>query len=206
MDEAFRSLAGNKYGTRNGSFALGIYNGSGYHGDERNVEKTLEGRIAWRPLPNRLKGLQIAGLVIYGDGNQPEEGGAPPEWRTYNSFVSYHANRATMTAQYVRGRGNQRGTWVEADDPSDAIPFSGYSAFLEGKLGARKQWRLVGNYDWFERVSDAGEDDSFRYASASVGYDFGRRNILMLDLDRRWWRAPSRPDDRRVQLVMQLMF
>jgi hypothetical protein len=206
MDEAFRSLAGNKYGTRNGSFAVGIYNGSGYHGDERNVNKTVEGRLTWRPLPDSLKGLQFSGLIISGEGNALEDGGSPPDWKTYNCFLSYQSNRGTITAQYAWGEGNQRGDWVEPDDPSQAIPYSGYSFFVEGKLGARQQWRLIANYDWFDRVSDADDDFSFRYLSAAVGYDLGRSNILMLDFDRRDWRDPQLPTDQRVQAVMQLTF
>jgi hypothetical protein len=206
LDETFRSYAGNKYGTRNGSFAVGIYNGSGYHGDERNVNKTVEARLTWRPLPHNLKGLQVAGLLIHGDGNQPEEDGNPPLWKTYNAFLSYQFLNGTLTAQYVRGQGNQGGTWVEPDDPSKAIPYSGYSAFLEWRFGRRHQWRIIGNYDWFERISDGGADFGFTYAAASVGYDLGKSNILMLDFDQRDWQDPSQPTDRRVQAVMQLKF
>jgi hypothetical protein len=206
LDETFRSYAGNKYGTRNGSFAVGVYNGSGYHGDERNVNKTVEARATWRPMPNNLKGLQIAGMVIHGDGNQPDEGGAPPFWRTYNGFLAYQFLHGTLTAQYVWGQGNQRGTWVEPDNPSEAIPYSGYSAFLEWKFGKRHQWLVIGNYDWFERIADAGADHSLTYLNAAIGYDLGKSNILMVDFDRRDWEDPSRPTDQRVQAVMQLKF
>jgi hypothetical protein len=39
-----------------------------------------------------------------------------------------------------------------------------------------------------------------------VGYDLGRNNILMLEVDQRDWRDPDRDTDRRAQLVLQLMF
>ena len=206
LDEAFRSLAGNKYGTRNGSLAVGVYNGTGYHGDERNVNKTVEVRLTWRPIPDLLKGFQVAGMIIHGEGNQPDEGGEPPMWKTYTAFTSYQAPRVTLTGQYVRGEGNQRGTWVEPDDPSQAIPYTGYSFFGEAKLGSRKKWRVIANYDWFERVADSGNDSSFTYLEAAIGYDLGKSNILMLDFDRRAWRDPLRPTDYRVQAVLQLMF
>jgi hypothetical protein len=206
LDESFRSYAGNKYGTRNGSFAVGVYNGTGYHGDERNINKTFEARATWRPLPDSLKGFQVAGMVIHGEGNQPDQGGAAPLWKTYNGFLSYQFPDGTVTAQYVWGQGNQKGTWVEPDDPSDAIPFSGCSAFLEWKLGSRHQWRVIGNYDWFERIADGGADASFTYFNAAVGYDLGKSNILMLDFDRRDWRDPQRPTDRTAQVVFQLKF
>jgi hypothetical protein len=206
MDSAFRSYAGNKYGTRHGSLAVGLYNGSGYHGDERNVNKTVEARLAWRPLPDRVKGLQLAGLVISGEGNVEGTAGDPPSWKTYNAFASYQFLHGTVTAQYVEGEGNQRGNWVEPDDPSAAMDFSGWSVFGEWRLGARHEWRLVGGYDDFERTADTGQDHSFRYAFLAVGYDLGRSNILMLDVDQRDWRDPTQATDRRAQLVLQLMF
>jgi hypothetical protein len=206
LPRAFRSYAGNKYGTRNGSFAVGIYNGAGYHGDERNVNKSVEARITWRPLPDLIRGLQVAGLMINGDGNAPDSGDGPPKWRTYNGFLSYQWPRGTFTAQYVSGEGNQRGNWVEVDDPSKAIPYTGFSAFVECKLGLRKQWRLVGAYDRFERIADSGDDFSFVYGHVSVGYDLGKQNILMLDVDQRDWDDPLRETDYRAQVVLQLMF
>jgi hypothetical protein len=206
LDEAFRSYAGNKYGTRNGSLAVGIYNGSGYHGDERNVNKTVEARLTWRPLPDSFKGLQLAGMVIHGEGNVEEEVESSPLWKTYNAFLAYQFLHGTVTAQYVWGQGNQRGTWIEPDNPSQAMSYSGYSGFLEWKFGDRHQWRVIGGYDDFERVADNGENFSFTYVYGSFGYDFGRENILMLDFDRRDWTDPLRETDDRVQVVMQLKF
>jgi hypothetical protein len=206
MDEAFRSYAGNKYGTRIGSIAVGLYNGSGYHGDERNVNKTVEARLTWRPLPDRIKGLQIAGLVINGKGNQEDDPEPAPDWKTYNLFAAYQFDRGTVTAQVVSGSGNQRGTWIEPDNPSVGMDFSGWSVFGELRIGSRDQWRLIGAFDDFERVADTGRDHSFIYGYVAFGYDFGRENILMIDLSRRDWAAADRPTDDQIQLVMQVRF
>jgi len=206
MDDTFLSYAGNKYGTRHGSLAVGLYNGSGYHGDERNVDKTVEARVTWRPLPDVAKGLQVAGLIIDGDGNVEGIGGDPPDWTTYNGFVSYQFLHGTVTAQYAWGQGNQRGDWVEPDDPSRAMDFSGWSVFGEWRVGDRHQWRLIGGYDDFERVADTGQNFSFRYGFASIGYDVGHENIVMIDVDQRDWQDPARATDRRAQLVLQLRF
>jgi hypothetical protein len=206
MDETFRSYAGNKYGTRHGSVAVGLYNGSGYHGDERNINKTVEARLAWRPFPDRVKGLQLAGLVVDGKGNQEGDPEPAPDWKTYNLFAAYQFDRGTVTAQVVSGSGNQRGTWFEPDDPSVAMDFSGWSVFGELRIGSRDQWRLIGAYDDFERVADVGQDHSFVYGFISFGYDFGKDNILMIDVSRRDWVDPDRADDDQAQLVMQLKF
>jgi hypothetical protein len=205
-DESYRSYAGNKYGARHGSLALGLYNGSGYHGDERNVDKALEGRISWRPIPDRIPGLQISGLLIDGDGNVAAIGGDLPSWKVANCFVSYRFPHGTATAQYVGGRGNQRGDWVEPDDPSRSIPYDGYSFFLEWRFGERGQWRVTGSYDRLDRVADTGDDFSFDYIQVAVGFDLGKENILMFDVDRRDWDSPGRSTDTRVQAVMQLNF
>jgi hypothetical protein len=206
MGDDYLSYAGNKYGTRHGSFAVGIYNGSGYHGDERNVDKTVEARVTWRPLPDLVRGLKVASLAIHGDGNVEGLDGDPPRWRTYNAFASYQFPHGTVTAQFVTGEGNQRGDWVEPDDPSEAMDFSGWSLFGEWRLGADHRWRVIGSYDDFERVADAGRDFSFSYAFVAVGYDLGKSNILMLDLDQRDWDDPARDTDRRAQVVLQLKF
>ncbi len=206
MGGEYLSYAGNKYGARHGSVAVGLYNGSGYHGDERNVDKTVEARLTWRPLPDMVKGLQVAGLVIHGDGNVEDTAGDAPTWKTLNAFVSYQFLHGTVTAQVVEGEGNQRGSWVEPDDPSEAMDFSGWSVFAEWRLGPRHEWRLIGGWDDFERVAENGRDHSFRYSFLAVGYGLGRNNILMLDVDQRDWRDPARDTDRRAQLVLQLSF
>lgn len=200
------SYAGNKYGARHGSLALGLYNGTGYHGDERNVDKVAEARVTWRPLPERVPGLQVSGLVIDGKGNLPADGGGPPDWELLNAFVSCQFARGTVTAQYVDGVGNQEGSWIEAGDPSAAMPYSGYSAFLEWRVGDGQRWRLNGSYDRLERIAADGTDSSFDYAYLALGYDLGRENILLLDLDRRDWDAPERSTDHRVQVVVQVSF
>ena len=148
----------------------------------------------------------MAGLAILGDGNVEGIDGNPPQWRTYNGFVSYQFPHGTVTAQYVAGQGNQRGDWVEPDDPSQAMDFSGWSLFGELRIGPRHQWRVIAGWDDFERIADTGEDHSFSYGFASVGYDLGRSNILMLDFDQRDWSDPALDTDRRVQVVMQLRF
>jgi hypothetical protein len=206
LDEEYRSRVNSKYAARHGSFAVGVYNGTGYHGDEQNSNKAFETRVTWRPMPDSLPGFQVAGLAIIGKGNQIEEAAefiTPPDWNTYNLFFSYEFPRGAFTAQYVSGEGNQRGTWVEPDDWSQAQPYSGYSFFAEWRFGPR--WRVIGGYDRFDRESKAN-DFSFVGGFAAVGYDFGKANILMLDAGMRDYVDPQRSNDWRVQVVQQLKF
>ena len=203
MGEDYRELVNSKYSAKRGSFAVGIYNGGGYHGVEVNSNKALEGRFTFRPLPEALAGLQVSGLIVSGEGNIVGDADSVPDWDTYNGFLSYEHRRGAVTAQYVRGQGNQRGTWIEPGDPSTATPFSGWAVFGEWRFGPH--WRATGGYDRFERL--AGERDfSFNRVYAAVGYDLGRQNIVLFDWDRRVWDDSSLPIDYRYQFVLQLKF
>lgn len=203
MGEDYRKNVNSKYSARRGSFAFGVYNGGGYHGVEVNSNKAIEGRITFRPLPDSLAGLQISGLFIVGDGNVEDETEEPPNWETFNIFGSYEHRRVVVTAQYIWGEGNQRGSWTEPDDPTQATPFTGWAFFGEWRFGPH--WRATGGYDRFDR--QAGEDDlSFNRVYAGVGYDLGKQNIILFDWDRRVWDDSTLPIDNRYQLVLQVKF
>ncbi|MFP4623836.1 MAG: hypothetical protein ACOC3J_00225 [Gemmatimonadota bacterium] len=201
LDPSFQRDVSDAAPGRWGSFAVGVYNGGGYHAIEANENKTVEGRLTVRPLPDALPGLQLSGLAIVGKGNRPADLVDAPDWRTYNLFLSYQHEHATLTAQYVDGEGNQKGTFFDPTDPADATPYSGYAFFGEGKLGG---WRIIAGYDDFDRTPGPS-DRSFKRYHAGIGYDFGYRNILLFDIDRREWDADL-PDDTRAQVVMQVRF
>lgn len=206
LGEAYTGTVTSSYAARFGSFALGVYNGGGYHADERNTNKVVEGRLTLRPLPDRLPGLQLSGLAIVGEGNREEDAFDAPDWRTYAGFLSYQHARATLTAQYAWGRGNQGGSWTEPPGggmPGEATDFDGYSFFAEARPGGG--WRLIAGRDRFERTPVLG-DESFDRVHAGVGYDLGDRNVLVLDWDRRQWDDGERPTDTRYRVVMQLRF
>jgi hypothetical protein len=203
LSEEYRKRVNSKYSARHGSFAVGIYNGGGYHGVEVNSNKAREGRITYRPLPDALPGLQVSGLAIVGEGNVLGDPENTPDWNTYNAFLSYEHARGVVTGQYVRGKGNQRGSWTEPDNPSKATPFSGWAFFGEWRLDSH--WRVTGGYDRFLRKP--GEDDlSFYRVYGGVGYDLGQGNILLFDVDRRKWDDPGLPTDLVYQAVVQLKF
>jgi hypothetical protein len=199
----YRNTVSSAYASRYGSFAVGVYNGTGYHGDERNRDKVVQGRLSLRPLPAVIPGLQLSGLAIVGKGNRSAATGGIPDWRTYDLFLSYQHRHGTLAAQYMWGEGNQRGTWVEPLDPGAATDHSGYSFFGEGRLGPH--WRLIGGLDRVDRVQ-GGVDRSFWRVHGGFGYDLGRENVLLFDVDHREWDAPVLRPGTRYRLVFQVKF
>jgi hypothetical protein len=203
LGKEYRERVNSKYSARYGSFAVGLYNGGGYHGVEVNSNKAMEGRITLRPVPDTLAGLQVSALAITGEGNILGDPENTPNWNTYNVFLSFEHNRGAVTAQYVWGEGNQRGTWSEPEDQSKATPFTGWALFGELRFGPH--WRVTGGYDRFDRMAGA-KDFSFDRVYAAVGFDLGRQNIVLFDYDRRVLDDPTLPIDNRYQLVLQLKF
>ncbi len=202
LDESFQESVSAADPGRWGSFAVGVYNGGGYHAAEKNENRTVQGRLTVRPLPAELPGLQFSGLAIVGKGNQPDNGDTAPDWRTYTLFASYQHELATLTAQYLDGRGNQKGTFVEPGDPAEATEYTGYSLFGEGRLGP---WRFIAGYDDFNRKPGSA-DLSFTRQHVGFGYDLGHGNILLLDIDRRDWDAGGLSSDTKAQVVFQVKF
>lgn len=204
IDQEYQETVSSSEAGRWGSFAVGVYNGGGYHAIEMNENRAVQGRLTVRPLPDVLPGLQVSGLAIASKGNQPDGEGveAAPDWNTYNLFLSYQHRNATLTAQYVDGRGNQKGSFTEPDDPSMATEYTGYSLFGEAKQGP---WRFIAEFDDFNRKPGSADLSFIRY-HAGIGYDLGGGNILLLDVDRRDWDVDARPSDTRAQVVMQVKF
>jgi predicted porin len=203
LPDEYKEEVNDHYTARNGSFAVGVYNGTGYHGNEQNEDKTVQGRITVRPLPEVIPGFQLSGLAIIGEGNQEGEPDEIPNWKAYNAMASYQFPRGTLTAQYSWGEGNQKGSWTEPGDPSEATDYEGYSLFGEYKIGPH--WRLIGGYDDLDRTPGTS-DLSFTRWHGGIGYDFGGRNILLFDLDRRNWDDSDLETDTRFQTVMQVKF
>ncbi len=203
LPEEYRRTVSSAYAQRYGTVALGIYNGGGYHGDERNTNKVIQGRLTLRPLPDKLPGLQVSGLGILGKGNQEGTGDELPDWQVFNLFLSYQHAKGTLTAQFATGSGNQSGSWTEVDDPATATEFDGFSLFGERHLG--DNWRLMAGFDRLNRTPDS-QDLSFNRIHGGIGYDLGHSNILLFDLDHRSWDDDTRSDDTRFQVVMQVSF
>ncbi len=205
IDDHYKKTVNKKYPGRYGSFAVGIYNGGGYHAEEMNQNKVLEGRLSIRPVPDVLPGLQVSGFGTYGKGNKAGSESDLPDWNSFLSMISYENKFATFTAQYMGGKGNQKGKWVDSNDSHSSLSYGGFSLFGEGKLG--KHWRTIAGFDSFDPDVDdinSDNDDFVRYY-VGIGYDFGGRNILLLDYDVKDITANDK-NDSWFQLTMQVKF
>ena len=191
MDEEYQEKVSHYYPGRYGSMAVGVYNGGGYHASEENENKALEGRFTLRPLPDIVPGLQLSYFGIYGKGHKETE----PDWTVNLPFVSYEHEYVTLTGQYYWGTGNQKG--------SDEYKKDGYSFFAEIK--PTKKFSIIGRYDWFDPNTDSDDDENTRYI-AGIAYHFYKqhKNMLLLDYDHVDYKDPSKKDDKRIQLTLQV--
>ena len=159
------------YPGRYGSFAVGAYNGGGYHALEKNDDKVFEGRVTLRPFPDDelTRGLQVSLLGITGKGNTAEE----PEWSVGQGMLSYEHPRGVVTATYYTGKGNQKGTAVE-EATGDSLDREGWSIFGELYLPTKHDLSLIGRYDVFDFDTSASDDEQARVI-AGVAWDMGWR-------------------------------
>jgi len=195
------------YAGRWGSFGVGVYNGGGYHAIEKNTNKAVEGRLTVRPVPDFIPGLQVSGFGIYADGNESGSAGVSvPDMEVGAGMISYESRRVVVTAQYERGKGNQKGT--AADTLGNALPHEGYSAFAEVRLDRRARFSLIGRYDWFDNdrnKGDAEADVAKRYI-AGLAFQFHKSNYWVLDYDRLEHSLPGMKTEERVQLTLQVKY
>jgi len=203
LSDEYQNEVSHYYPAKYGSWAIGVYNGGGYHGSEENEDKSVQGRVTLRPFPDAIPGFQLSGLVIVGEGNKEGEPEETPDLQAFNLMASYQFPNGTLTGQYVTGEGNQKGSWYEPDTPAVATEYDGFSFFGEYKFGPH--WRIIGGYDDFNRTP-GDEDLSFTRVHGGIGYDFGGRNTLLFDLDRRNWDDSNLETDTRFQTVMQVKF
>jgi len=208
MDKEFKKKIGKKYAGYWGSFALGLYNGGGYHAVENNTNKTFEARLSLRPLPIHLPGLQVSYFLTNGEGNKAGFADETPDWVINSFFISYQAPSYTLTGQYASGEGNQKGSWYFdnlffPNDISQALEWEGYSVFGEKKF--LKDWLVIAGYDFFDPDSRL-EEDTYTTVFGGVGYDFGGKNILLFDYNVKNYEASNVDSNTWMQVTMQIKF
>jgi len=173
VDEEYQETVSSAYPGRWGSVAVGVYNGGGYHAPENNENKSLEGRVSFRPLPDALPGLQLTYNGVIGKGNTEEA----PDWTINTIFASWETADVTLTAQRYWGTGDFKGNVVDEDGV--ALDQDGFSLFGEWKLHGPGV-SIIARYDSFN--SDAEDGDSDRFI-AGVAYHIQGHSMIMADLD-----------------------
>lgn len=196
LPRAYRDKVNAKYPGSWGSFAFGIYNGGGYHAEEKNEGKVFQARLSFRPVGPFFPNLQFSYYVVYGDGNQA----ARPDWRSHLFFLSFEHQYFVVTGQYALGRGHQKGDNVETDGSS--TDFKGYSFFTEIKLPWIRS-SLIARYDWF-RWGPADRLTALSRVIAGYAFHLYKRNTLLLDVDYVNYDDPRKKDDWTVKLTLQV--
>ena len=197
LPDDYQKSVSKDYPGRRGSFAFGVYNGSGYHASEKNSNKVLEGRLSYRPLPDSVPGLQLSYFGIRGKGNTE----AAPDWDTDALMASFESRYLVATGTWYEGAGNQKGDAI--DSHGVALERDGWSAFVEGKLNQR--WSVVARYDAFDPNHAVDQDDQTR-TIAGLAFHIGKGNSVLLDYDTVDYDKPGKQSDSRVQLTLQVKY
>jgi hypothetical protein len=197
LPEDYQKAVSKDYPGRRGSFAIGVYNGGGYHASEKNSDKPIEGRLSYRPLPDSLPGLQLSYFGIRGKGNTEAE----PDWEVDSLMASYESRYLVATGTWYDGAGNQKGDAV--DSRGEALERDGWSLFAEGRLHPR--WSVIARYDSFDPDKAVEHDDQVR-TIAGVAFHLGKGNTVLLDYDVVDFERAGRSDDSRVQLTLQVKY
>ena len=220
LEDAEAKTGSHYYDSRYGSWHVGVYNGPGYHAEEENENKPIEGRLTLRPLPDIIPGLQLSYFGIYGEGNDEEN--AAQDWPDYVvnlGMLSYENPWLILTGQYFTTEGNAKGTWV--DQTGEALTTEGYSFFGNLKLPVPdRKLSLFGRYDHFDQDADSkiGDDAEYDMFIGGLAYDIYHGNLLMIAYETTEYgddagtkgKMPSPGsklgDDYKIQAVMQIKF
>lgn len=175
MGKDYLESVNDKYPGRYGSIAFGLYNGGGYHAIENNSNKTFEGRLTLRPLPDVVPGLQFSYHGVVGAGNNV----GATDWNVNLLFASWESEHLVLTGQHYRGVGNFKATAVDANE--EALAQQGFSVFGEWRIAPR-QFSLIGRYDSFDATPSSDSGGGSRFI-AGAAYHFNDHSMLLLDYD-----------------------
>lgn len=171
IDEEYQKEVNKTYPGKYGSLALGVYNGGGYHAVEMNNNKTLEGRLTLRPLPEIYPGMQLSYTFILGMANTISN---QTDFNVNLFMLSSESKYHVATAQYYLGKGDYHGDY--ATNLGKSLRNRGYSFFGEFKIPSTSL-ALMGRYDKFYSL-DTGIYDQ-NTAIAGIAYRFMKSKVLL---------------------------
>lgn len=179
------------------SYALGVYNGGGYAGEEKNINKVISGRLSYRPMPKSLPELHFSAYFNVGKGNTE----ATPDYNQFLGFATYTGRALTLTAQYQVGEGDYKGKYVYSNDKGRSLKNNGYSFFGEYKF-LNTPWALWGRHDHFTLEAEAGDKITKRYI-AGISYRINKHFRIVVDGE---YSDNSGLKDKIVEMNMEISF
>lgn len=199
MDEEYQKRVSKSHAGRFGSFALGVYNGGGYHALEKNNNKTFQWRLTLRPLPTVVPGLQFTYTGAEGKGNTVDN----PDWSLHAGMVSYEQEFITLTGQVFTAVGDFSGKYMDSNT-HESFNNYGYSAFAEVKI-LKKKVSLFGRYDTHTIEKAAFDVVANRYIGGIAYHIIGKSKIL-IDYD--YWESTdaTKPNVGAFEVALELAF
>lgn len=169
LDKSIQKKIGKHYPGKFGSYSIGIYNGAGYHDNEFNNNKTIEGRITVRPLAQYIPGFQLSYSTAFGQANVEDQ---TADFNMHLFFLSYESAYHTFTAQYYSGIGDTYGKYYS---DGNAYHNEGYSLFGEFKI-PKTSFAVFSRYDNF--ISQQTPDYEKTGYFAGLSYRFLKNKII----------------------------
>lgn len=173
IDKEYQKEVNKKYPGKYGSFAIGLFNGPGYHAIETNSNKTVEGRLSLRPLPEFMPGLQLSYAFAYGQNNTVEK----TDFLMNVVYLSSESKYHSVAVQYYNGYGAAEDDYIDID--GSAFKNDGYSVFGELKI-PEMPFSLFARYDNF--ISHQAQDVEESVIVGGLAYRF-LKNKLIFDID-----------------------
>ncbi|MDF1547942.1 MAG: hypothetical protein P1P88_08965 [Bacteroidales bacterium] len=172
LDKKYQDEVNSKEAGKYGSFAIGIFDGGGYHAIEQNSNKTIETRLTLRPFPNSMPGVQFSHGLAYGKSNLAD---SIPTFLMNIFMLSSESKFHKFTAQYHVGEGDAEGNNIDALNESYDV--EGFSFFGELMI-PKTNWAVFSRYDNF-KVFEASTAKT-ETIIAGVAYKF-LKNKLVFD-------------------------
>ncbi|MCK5739540.1 hypothetical protein KAH55_10175 [bacterium] len=198
MDKTYQKNVTRYYPGRYGSFALGVYNGGGYHAIEANTNKTLETRLTLRPFPDGLPGLQMTYTGAVGKGNTE----MAPDWQMNTGFLSFETRQFVLTGQYFQSLGNSKGSFVTPENVARNV--DGYSVFGEWRF-AHRRFSLFARYDYQDCTKKLLNWELERYI-AGIAMHFQKGGKIIFNYDRTNEPAPNAPSDQYLEFAIEMKY
>ncbi len=191
MPEEYQKNVSSSYPGRYGSVTVGIFNGGGYHAIEHNLNKSIEGRISLRPLPDIVPGLQFSYAGAFGRGNTQKA----VDWRMNVGYLSFEHELVVATGTYFIGTGDSRGRAL--NPTGEAANIEGWSGFADVRIPGTPV-SIFGRYDHFSLPDDVPEWEE-NTLIVGTAWHIQKKTKLLID-----YEVVSDTDGDEVENILKL--